>query len=113
MSQKPKKIFDMNSGHYIMPVNEADTDNNGFSASEPQQNDDASQQQTETNRPVEQSEEIQKINTQVDAENKRYTLLKQSIENTYNTQNQTAKETLSAAKQAASAASNGGSYDRV
>lgn len=88
MSQKPRKIFDMNSGHYIMPVNEADTDNSGFSASEPQQNDDISQQQTqqtETNRPVEQSEEIQKINTQVDAENKRYTLLKQSIENTYNT----------------------------
>ena len=28
MSQKPRKIFDMNSGHYIMPVNEADTDNN-------------------------------------------------------------------------------------
>ena len=40
MSQKPRKIFDMNSGHYIMPVNEADTDNSGFSASEPQQNDD-------------------------------------------------------------------------
>lgn len=113
-----KKIYDFRTGHYIT-VNEAEADSafnapakDGENNAENNQN---TQQQTvvQTNKSVEQNAEIQKVNVDLDAENKRYTQNKQSILNKYNTDRQALTDQLTSAQNAAAKQDVTSNYDKV
>lgn len=113
-----KKIYDFRTGHYIT-VNEAEADTafnapakDGENNAENNQN---TQQQTvvQTNKSVEQNAEIQKVNVDLDAENKRYTQNKQSILNKYNTDRQALTDQLTSAQDAAAKQDVTSNYDKV
>lgn len=83
-----KKVYDIKLGHYVA-VNE--DDNTGENVE--QTNDEQKKQQQQAqpqNLPTESNADIQKINNDLAAENKRYNTAKQVVVNTYNTNKQAA-----------------------
>ena len=110
-----RKVYDIKSGHYVI-VNEAD-ETSGFNANAQDGENDQEQKQEaqdeETNKPVEQNPDIQKVENDLNAENKRYETLKQSLQQTYERNKQVARDNLTSVKNAASTQDELTPYDRV
>ena len=115
-----KRIFDIDKGHYITIINEANGDTS-FNASEAPQNQEgktAEQQQAastevQQNKSVEDNQDIQRLETQKNAEQKRYDDQMNSWNQTYDRQIQTLRDTLTAAQTAAASAQTQTAYDKV
>ena len=115
-----KRIFDIDKGHYITIINEANGDTS-FNASEAPQNQEgktAEQQQAastevQQNKSVEDNQDIQRLETQKNAEQKRFDDQMNSWNQTYDRQIQTLRDTLTAAQTAAASAQTQTAYDKV
>lgn len=115
----PTKIYDIRLGHYVA-VNEADGDtsfNAGEDNSEKQNQQDTSsnvqQAVQDVNKSVDENPKIQQLNVDLNAENKRYEELKQSLTRTFDTQKQQANDVLVSARDAAAAQETMSAYDKV
>ena len=115
-----KRIFDIDKGHYVTIVNEADGDTS-FNASEAPQNQEgktADQQSdastgVQQNKSVEDNQDIQRLETQKNAEQKRFDDQMNSWNQTFDRQMQTLRDTLTAAQTAAASAETQTAYDKV
>ena len=115
-----KKVYDIRLGHYVV-VNEANGDtsfNAGEDNSEKSQNQsDASsnvqQAVQDVNKSVDENPKIQQLTTELNAENKRYEQVKQSLTQTFNTQKQQASDVLASARDAAAGQETMSAYDKV
>ena len=115
-----KRIFDIDKGHYVTIVNEADGDTS-FNASEAPQNQEGKtpdQQQdastgVQQNKNVEDNQDIQRLEAQKNAEQKRFDDQMNSWNQTFDRQMQTLRDTLTAAQTAAASAETQTAYDKV
>lgn len=105
-----RKIYDITLGHYV-PVYE--DDNNAATTDAAQDTDAQKEESKDTNKSTEENADIRKLNADLDSENKNYAQQKQSIQNTFNTNIQTARDVLTAATDAASRTEASSSYDKV
>lgn len=115
-----QKIYDIRLGHYVT-LNEADGDTS-FNAGEdsgektataPDTSANIQQAVQDVNKSVDENPQIQQLNVELNAENKRYEQLKQSLTNTFNTQRQQTNDVLVSARDAASAQDTLSAYDKV
>lgn len=116
----PRKVYDIRLGHYVA-VNEANDDtsfNAGEDNSEKSQNpadtsSNVQQAVQNVNKSIDENPKIQQLDVDLNAENKRYEQLKQSLTQTFNTQKQQANDVLTNARDAASAQETMSAYDKV
>lgn len=100
-----KKIFDIRAGHYILTEDDSasvSTDTTQQTSGEKQnQEQQPKQQNALMNKSVETSPDIQKVNADVEAENKRYSDSKVHVQTTYTTQKTAAEDAVNSALAAA------------